>query len=223
MSLSVSTAVQQLRRDGLETDSFFLRGRGVSLSVSAAVEKRWLGDRHFFWRGRGVSLSVSTAVQQLKRDGLETEFFCRGRGVSLSVSGAAEKRWLGDRFFFGGEEVCRCQSVQQLRRDGLETDIFLEGKRCVTNLLSVCSNAAAEKRWPGDRQQFAGGGVCHCQSVQQLRRDGLETETFLEGKRCVTVSQCSNAAAEKRWLGDRKQFGGAGVCRRQTVQQQFSS
>ena len=86
MSLSVSTAVQQLRRDGLETDSFFWRGRGVSLSVSAAVEKRWLGDRHFFWRGRGVSLLVSAAV---------------------------EKRWLGDRQFFGGEEVCHCQSVQQ--------------------------------------------------------------------------------------------------------------
>ena len=82
-----------------------------------------------------MSLSVSTAVQQLRRDGLEREFFCRGRGVSLSVSGAAEKRWLGDRFFFGGEEVCRCQSVQQLRRDGLD---------CV-----------------GDRQFFGGEEVCY--------------------------------------------------------------
>ena len=61
-----------------------------------------------------MSLSVSTAVQQLRRDGLETDsFFWRGRGVSLSVSAAVEKRWLGDRHFFGGEEVCHCQSVQQ--------------------------------------------------------------------------------------------------------------
>ena len=83
----------------------------------------------------------------------------------------------------------------------LETDNFLEGKRCVTNLLSVCSNAAAEKRWPGDRQQFAGGGVCHCQSVQQLRRDGLETENNLEGQGCVAVRQYnSSSAAEKRWV-----------------------
>ena len=77
----------RLRRDGLETDNF-CRGKGVSLSVSAAVEKRWLGDRHFC-------------------------FVLRGRGVSLSVSAAVEKRWLGDRQFFGGEEVCHCQSVQQ--------------------------------------------------------------------------------------------------------------
>ena len=42
--------------------------------------------------------------------------------------------------------------------------------------------------------------MCHCQSVQQLGRDGLETETCLEGKRCVTVSQCSSSAAEKRWV-----------------------
>ena len=85
----------------------------MSLSVRAAVEKRWLGDRICFLEGKGVSLSVSTAVQQLRRDGLETEFFCRGRGVSLSVSGAAEKRWLGDRKQFGGAGVCRRQTVQQ--------------------------------------------------------------------------------------------------------------
>ena len=35
----------------------------------------------------------------------------------------------------------------------------------------------------------------------------METENSLEGKRCVTVGQYSNAAAEKRWLGDKELEG----------------
>ena len=174
----------RLRRDGLETENSLEGKRCVTVSQFSSWEE-------MAWRQRTV---------------------WRGRGVSLSVSSAAGKRWLGDRNMFGGEEVCHCQSVQQLGRDGLETETCLEGKRCVTvsqfssweemawrqkhvwrgRGVSLSVSAAAGKRWLGDRNMFGGEEVCHCQSVQQLGRDGLETETCLEGKRCVTVSQCSS-------------------------------
>ena len=53
-----------------------------------------------------------------------------------------------------------------------------------------------EKELEGKGKKNWRGRGCHCQSVLQfstrLRRDGLETENSLEGKRCVTVSQFSS-------------------------------